>query len=78
MVSGPDGQRCDACYFFVRIIDTVRGRCRRFPPMPVNAATFPNCETSQDNWCGEFRKKPELTPEAPRVQVSEPAKGRRR
>lgn len=73
-MSGPSGERCSACYFFVAT-PGIRGRCYFFPPQKSTAIvptrtssegiSFPEmqCETDagfviDDDWCGHFKVKP--------------------
>lgn len=47
--------RCDNCRFYESISD-YEGRCKRFPPVPIDASGYIDRPiTSRNDWCGEFK-----------------------
>lgn len=59
---GPNGERCDHCYYAVQL-NQYKGVCKRYPPIHITHQGLgdwgnPRVEPFED-WCGEYRPCPE-------------------
>lgn len=66
-MSGPNGERCDGCYFFEPVPADCKpdGFCHRYPADTNTDNASVHAMIDSDDWCGEFKPLGTLSIQVP-------------